>query len=78
MQNKKLPFSINHFIGTMVSITKLKELDDIKDVLSNIYTKIKEQRFEDICEDIPMRLNVSKVIETINGKQIKNINRKVD
>lgn len=69
LQNKKYPFSMNHFIGTMVSITRLRELENVKETLSTIYLKINEQRFEDICKDIPIKLNVSKVIEFINKHQ---------
>lgn len=69
LQSKQYPFSINHFIGTMVSITRLKELNNAKEVLSTIYNKIKERKIEYICEDIPMKLNASKVVEVINEKR---------
>ena len=59
--------SMNHFIGTMVFINRLRELDNAKGTLSTIYLKINEQRLDGICEDIPIRLNVFNVIEFINN-----------
>lgn len=74
LDHKKVPFSIMHFVGAMTSITKLKELDDIKETLNNIYIKIKEQKFQDICEDIPFVMNAPKVIEFINEKTSTGLN----
>jgi len=69
IQKQKSVFAINHFVGTMVSITKLQDTKEHNELLKCVVQKIENKELEHIGEILPMRLNVFNIINFINASK---------
>ena len=77
IKKQRVPFSINHFAGTMISITKLQDIKEPLELLSDVFSIIENEELEYIGKIIPMTLNASKVIESIsNEKSFQKTNKR--
>lgn len=71
IQDRKMPFDTEHFIGTMIAVGLLDNFDNSLDLLRKIYCEINKKNMNGVRDLIPMVINCSNIVKVVSAHQVE-------
>lgn len=71
IQDRKIPFDTEHFIGTMIAVELLDNFDNSFNLLRKIYFEINKKNIDGVRDLIPMVINYSSIVKVVSDYQVE-------